>query len=104
MSENCFAGLLEKKFLSERTKRRRGPSAPAMEPLDRRVMMAVMASFSAANGVLTVMGDALDNSLSVSRDAAGTLVVNSESPCETPTSRRDGSSVTRQRRSYAPGK
>jgi Ca2+-binding RTX toxin-like protein len=39
-------------------------------------MMAVTASFS--NGVLTVMGDAQDNSLAVSRDAAGSLVVNSD--------------------------
>src|SRR4051794_8717976 len=47
-----------------------------IELLDRRVLPAVTASFSAAQGVLTVMGDALDNTVAVSRNAAGTILVN----------------------------
>src|SRR3954467_5786258 len=49
-----------------------------LELLDRRVLPAVTATFAAAQGVLTVMGDDLDNSIAVSRDAAGTLVVNGD--------------------------
>ena len=47
-----------------------------LELLDRRVLPAVTATFSAAQGVLTVIGDAQDNTIVVSRDAAGTILVN----------------------------
>ena len=46
------------------------------EVLDLRVLPAVTATFSAAQGVLTVTGDAKDNTIAVSRDASGTLLVN----------------------------
>jgi Ca2+-binding RTX toxin-like protein len=49
---------------------------PTLEPLGERVLPAVTATFSAAHGVLTVMGDAQDNSIAVSRSAGGTIVVN----------------------------
>lgn len=48
--------------------------APALEPLCAREMPAVVATFSA--GVLSVFGDNLDNAITVSRDAAGKLLVN----------------------------
>ena len=38
--------------------------------------MAVTASFSAATGVLTVLGDNLGNNIAVSRDAAGQILIN----------------------------
>jgi Ca2+-binding RTX toxin-like protein len=38
--------------------------------------MAVIATFSATTGVLTVFGDALDNNIVISRNAAGQLLVN----------------------------
>jgi|SRR5262245_6254590 len=38
--------------------------------------MAVTASFDPANGVLTVLGDALDNTITVSRNAAGNILIN----------------------------
>src|SRR5262245_17010261 len=38
--------------------------------------MAITASFSPATGVLTEFGDALDNVITTSRDAAGTILVN----------------------------
>jgi Ca2+-binding RTX toxin-like protein len=47
-----------------------------LELLDRRILPAVTATFSAAQGVLTVTGDALDNTIAVSRNAAGSIVVN----------------------------
>ena len=47
-----------------------------LELLDRRILPAVSATFSAAQGVLTVIGDANDNTIVVSRDAAGSILVN----------------------------
>src|SRR5262245_53114109 len=47
-----------------------------VEPLGERVRPAVTATFSAAGAVLRVVGDALDNTVVVSRDAAGTILVN----------------------------
>src|SRR5688572_26438697 len=47
---------------------------PAVHGLEAREVPAVVASFSA--GVLSVFGDNLDNTIAVSRDAAGRLLVN----------------------------
>ena len=47
-----------------------------LESLDNRVMPAVSATFSPAAGLLTVIGDAQDNTIAVSRDAAGSILVN----------------------------
>ena len=49
---------------------------PSLEPLGERVLPAVTASFSSAAHTLTVLGDALDNTLVVSRYAAGQVIVN----------------------------
>ena len=38
--------------------------------------MAITASFSPGAGLLSVFGDALDNTITISRDAAGTILVN----------------------------
>src|SRR4051812_39871878 len=54
--------------------RQRIISAAAFEALERRQMFAVTATFS--NGVVSVIGDSLDNNITVSRDAAGKLLVN----------------------------
>jgi Ca2+-binding RTX toxin-like protein len=45
-----------------------------LEPLDARVMPAVVATF--AGGTLSVFGDSQSNTIDVSRDAAGTILVN----------------------------
>jgi Ca2+-binding RTX toxin-like protein len=45
--------------------------------LDRRILPAISAAFSAAQGVLTIMGDAQANTIAVSRNAAGSILVNS---------------------------
>src|SRR5262245_23787492 len=49
---------------------------PTVEALADRVLPDVTATFSAATGVLTVAGDDLDNTIAVSRNAAGTILVN----------------------------
>ena len=67
----------------KRTTVRKPPRARlALEALDERILLSVTASFSAApgvfTGVLTVMGDAQDNNITVSRNAAGSIVVNGD--------------------------
>jgi hypothetical protein len=42
-----------------------------LEALGERIVPAVTASFSAQAGILSVFGDAQDNTIIVSRDAAG---------------------------------
>src|SRR5262249_54482827 len=49
---------------------------PTVEPLAERVLPAITATFSPAGGTLRVVGDELDNAIVVSRDAAGTILVN----------------------------
>jgi Ca2+-binding RTX toxin-like protein len=49
-------------------------SSPVVEPLDRRVMMAVSAVF--AGGTLFVSGDDQDDVITISRTAGGTILVN----------------------------
>src|SRR5436305_7417300 len=58
---------------ASRTHRR---GLPWVETLDRRVMLAVTASFSAAGGTLRVTGDAQDNVITISRNASGMILVN----------------------------
>jgi Ca2+-binding RTX toxin-like protein len=48
----------------------------AIETLHERITPAVTAFFIPASGVLSVFGDSLDNTIEVSRNAAGTLLVN----------------------------
>ena len=51
--------------------------APSLQALEGREMPAVFALFNpAAGGNLTVFGDAQDNAITVSRDAAGSILVN----------------------------
>jgi Ca2+-binding RTX toxin-like protein len=57
-----------------RKKAHHGRFLPQVEPLDERVLPAVTATFSA--GTLRVAGDEQDNTIVVSRDAAGTILVN----------------------------
>jgi len=49
---------------------------PTVEPLGDRILPAVSAFFVPPAGVLTVLGDAADNSITISRDAAGRILVN----------------------------
>ena len=47
-----------------------------LESLENRTLFAVTAFFTPGTGVLSVLGDNLDNNIVVSRNAAGTLLVN----------------------------
>lgn len=49
---------------------------PTLECLGERVLPSVTASFAAGAGVLSVFGDHLDNTIVVSRDAAGHILIN----------------------------
>src|SRR5262249_13391243 len=48
----------------------------SLEALGERIAPAVTASFIPGAGVLSVFGDALDNTIVISRNAAGTILVN----------------------------
>jgi Ca2+-binding RTX toxin-like protein len=51
--------------------------APSLTPLEGREVPAVIATFTPfAGGILSVFGDNLDNNVTVSRNAAGNLLVN----------------------------
>jgi Ca2+-binding RTX toxin-like protein len=50
--------------------------APTVQPLEAREVPAVIATFSPAGGTLTVFGDSLNNTIEVSRNAAGNILVN----------------------------
>jgi len=52
------------------------PLALRLGELSSRIVPAVTATFAAGAGILSVFGDAQDNAITVSRDAAGQLVVN----------------------------
>jgi len=47
-----------------------------LEPLGERVMPAVTATFTPGAGLLSIFGDALDNNITISRNAAGQILVN----------------------------
>jgi Ca2+-binding RTX toxin-like protein len=73
MFRSLYAALVRG---SKRSAARRGAPrfVPSFDSLETREVPAVVASFS--SGVLSVFGDNLDNSIAVSRDAAGRLLVN----------------------------
>jgi len=57
-------------------RRKNSRLALRIEELAARVVPAVTASFSPTAGILTVFGDSLNNAITVSRNAAGALLVN----------------------------
>ncbi|HVK08357.1 MAG TPA: hypothetical protein VM597_06225, partial [Gemmataceae bacterium] len=68
MSSDFFAPL-------GRTARRDRRFVPTILPLETRTVPAVVAQFNPATRVLTVIGDAADNAITVSRDATGNIAV-----------------------------
>ncbi len=60
----------------ERKKLWQGRALLTLEPLSERLAPAVLGSFSPSAGLLTVFGDSLDNTITISRNAAGTILVN----------------------------
>ncbi len=57
-------------------KKRKSGRKLTFESLSERLALSVTASFAPAAGVLSVFGDSLDNTIVVSRDTAGDLLVN----------------------------
>jgi Ca2+-binding RTX toxin-like protein len=53
-----------------------GRALLTLEPLAERIAPAVTASFLPGAQILSVFGDALDNTITVSRDAAGKILIN----------------------------
>src|SRR5262249_22685605 len=80
MALSWMSRLLKNKFRpvsrSGRKHPARGHFRPALEYLDERIVPAVTASFSPDAGVLSVFGDAQNNTIVLSRDTAGHLLVN----------------------------
>jgi Ca2+-binding RTX toxin-like protein len=79
MLPSWISGMFKKKsrpFVRSGGKPNQGRFVPMLEPLEERVVFSVTASFSSTTGVLTVFGDAGNNTIVVSRDAAGKLLVN----------------------------
>src|SRR5437764_6597291 len=80
MALSWISRILKKKSRSisrsGRKKPHQGRFLPALEPLDERILLAVTASFSPGAGILSVIGDARNNTIVVSRGAAGQLFVN----------------------------
>jgi Ca2+-binding RTX toxin-like protein len=79
---NCFwlNRLWKKKARPTVRVRRKKPAPrgfmPSVESLSERILPAVTASFIPSVGLLTVIGDSHDNTITVSRDAAGKILVN----------------------------
>src|SRR4051812_3798132 len=56
--------------------RRPRPRALRVDALDARIVPAVTASFAARSSILSILGDAQDNAITISRDAAGRILIN----------------------------
>jgi Ca2+-binding RTX toxin-like protein len=78
MSRNTMQQRIVQLFKPFRRQRRPKPlhRSMAFECLGTRITPAVNAFFSANAGMLTIIGDSLDNNIEVSRNAAGALLVN----------------------------
>src|SRR5438874_428535 len=67
---------LRKKLSMARHRLLRGRFVPYLETLGERTLPSVTASFVPGAGVLSVIGDSLNNNIVVSRDAAGHILIN----------------------------
>jgi Ca2+-binding RTX toxin-like protein len=76
MSPSWFSRFRNQKRRPIRNKPLRVRPLPGLEALGERILPAVTASFLPGAGLLTVFGDAANNNIVVSRDAAGKILVN----------------------------
>src|SRR6476661_7265983 len=78
MSRTTFHQWVTKRIGHRRTlrKTRTLSRTPTFERLGERIVLSVTASFKPATGLLSVIGDQLDNHIVVSRDAAGHILIN----------------------------
>ena len=73
-----FVKFLKKRSPRHAATRRKRPArvVSGFESMEPRLMLAVTASFAPQAQTLMIMGDAANNTIEVSRDAAGTILVN----------------------------
>jgi Ca2+-binding RTX toxin-like protein len=76
MALSWISRIWQKKTRPIRKRSNLSRLTPALEPLGERILPAVSAFFTAPAGLLTVFGDAGDNAITISRDAAGKILVN----------------------------
>ncbi len=78
MSKSAFSRFFGNREPSRRAARpyRKAVRFTNLELLDRRLLPAVTATFTPVAGLLTVLGDAQSNTIVVSRNAAGRILVN----------------------------
>src|SRR5438045_8552494 len=62
--------------LKQSQARSQSPTQPLVESLERRTHLSVSATFTSGAGILNVFGDSLNNTITISRDAAGKILVN----------------------------
>src|SRR5262249_17011853 len=75
MARSWLKQTLKRKIRS-RSKHKHGRFIPALEHLSDRILLSLTASFVQSTGVLSIFGDSQDNRIVVSRDAAGTILIN----------------------------
>jgi Ca2+-binding RTX toxin-like protein len=73
-----LGGLMKPFFANGKRARRRDGRfyRPSFEALESRKLLAVTAVFAPATGTLSVYGDSADNTIQLSRNAAGAILVN----------------------------
>jgi len=76
MSKSWLVQMLQRKSSPARIHHRPKRFVPDVESLGERVLPAVTATFSPGAGILSVIGDQLDNNIVISRDASGRILVN----------------------------
>src|SRR5262249_54866792 len=76
MSRTWLSRWLKKKVRPIRRQSFHGRFLPEVEALGERVLPSVTALFSPGAHLLTVFGDAANNTITISRDAAGKILVN----------------------------
>src|SRR5262245_46778787 len=79
MLRSIFSQIIGRRVRKATLTRRRAFArswVPHLDALSDRIAPAVTASFLPSAGVLSVFGDSLDNTITVSRNAAGVILVN----------------------------
>jgi Ca2+-binding RTX toxin-like protein len=76
MAMSWLRRIWKGEFHAARNQRRREHFVPALEALGERILLSVTATFHPDSGLLTVTGDRFDNTIVISRDGAGNILVN----------------------------
>src|SRR5262245_15109143 len=71
-----FRSLFSWQSRGARRARRPGRLVPSLEALEARAVPAVASLFTPTTGLLLINGDVADDTVTVSRNAAGTILVN----------------------------